>query len=333
MSLEDELARLERQVLGVARISRFAAAVDELRRMLAAESPALRRAVLKLTAPSIGRDLAAAVSAAFDVGILEASRLVDERPAKLPKIAPKALVTAARDAERRIMAELAKARKLAKAGADPEAVLGPVNAARLSLERTVTSLVNQAGNAGSTAVADAVDLPTVWVAETNACVTCLAYSGQIADPGESFPAGLTYGKRSTVSSPVKHPPAHPHCRCTVEPLNAVEYAEALRREADRSVLRGFSLESESMPTRIDAARRLVEKGVDAPASVVAYARRSVKAGTFSTRDRPPKPPPKPNPTGKDYRNMSNAEKVEAARRMYGTGSKQHRDAQKRWGRS
>ena len=286
MSLEDALARLERKVLGVARVSRFLDAVDRLRRMLATESPELRRAVLGLTAPAIGRDLAAAVSAAFDTGVLEAARLVDGRPKRLPKAPPKPLVAAAREAEKKIAAELAKARKLARAGADEATVLAPVNAARNSLERSVATLVNQAGNAGSTALADAAGVPTVWVAETNACVTCLAYSGRVPTPGKKSPAGLPYGKRSSVAEPVKYPPAHPHCRCTVEPLNAPEYAAALRREADRSVLRGFSLESETMKTRIDAAARLVEKGVDAPKSVVAYARRAVKAGEFATRGRP-----------------------------------------------
>lgn len=286
MSTEETLARLERQVLGVAKVSRFLDAVDELRRLFAREDPTIRARVLKLVAPSIGRDLAAAISAAFDIGIIEAGRLVDAPAAKIPKAPPKPLVAAARAAEKNVVAELAKARKLARAGADPLTVLAPVNGARTSLERSVAYLVNAAGNAGATAVADAADVPTVWVAETNACVTCLAYSGIVAEPGKPFPAGLTYGKRSTVTSPAKHPPAHPNCRCTVEPLNAPEYAAALRREADRSVLRGFSLESESMGTRVDAAARLVERGVDAPKSVVAFAARSVREGKFPTRGRP-----------------------------------------------
>ena len=286
MSLEDVLARLEGQVLGVARVSRFLDAVDELRRLLAREDPAIRARVLKLVAPSIGRDLAAAVSAAFDTGILEAARDVDRLPKKLPKTPPKALVLAAREAEKKILADLAKARKLAKAGVDPALVLAPVSAAKNSLEMSVAALVNAAGNAGATALADAAGKSTVWVAEVNACVTCLAYSGIVAKPGKDFPAGLTYGKRSTVAEPVRHPPAHPRCRCTIEVLNAPEYAEALRREADRSVLRGFSLESESMGTRLDAAQRLVERGVDAPKTVIAYAKRAVKDGTFATRGRP-----------------------------------------------
>lgn len=287
MALEDALAKLEAQVLGVARVSKFLDAVDELRRLFAREDPAIRARVLNLVAPAIGRDLAAAVSAAFSNGVLEASRLVDVPDGKrLPTTPPKAIIEAARDAERKIIAELAKARKLARIGADPATVLAPVNGARTSLEASVAYLVNKAGNAGATAVADAAGVPTVWVAEVNACVTCLAYSGIVAKPGKAFPAGLTYGKRSSVAEAVAHPPAHPRCRCTVEPLNAPEYAAALRREADRSVLRGFSLESESMGTRIDAAARLVERGVSAPKSVVAFAAKSVKAGKFPTRGRP-----------------------------------------------
>lgn len=113
---------------------------------------------------------------------------------------PKPIIAAVREAEKAIAVEIAKARKLARAGADPATVLAPVNAARNTMQRSVTSLVNRAGNAGSTAVADAARLPTVWVAETNACVTCLAYSGVVAKPGKAFPAGRTYGKRSTVTT-------------------------------------------------------------------------------------------------------------------------------------
>lgn len=287
MSAEVELARLERQVLGVARVSRFLDAVDRLRRMLAAEDPRMRAAVLKLVAPSIGRDLAAAAAAAFNLGAVDAVKMLEERePKGVSKKPPSALVLAARATEKTIAEEIAKARKLARGGADLATILAPVNAARNAIERDVTTLVNAAGNAGSSAVADAAGLSTVWVAETNACVECLAYSGRVAKPGKTFPGGLTYGAKSYNPAPVAYPPRHPRCRCTVEPLRAAEYADALRREADRSVLRGFSLESESMKTRLDAAERLVEKGVEAPKSVIAYARRSLKAGEFPTRGRP-----------------------------------------------
>lgn len=288
MSAEVELARLERQVLGVKRIARFRDQVAELRRMLAREDPRLRERVLLLAAPTIGRDLAAAMSAAFDIGISDATlMLAEDRPKDLPKRPTLPIVALAKDAERRIAAELVKARKLARvASTEPIAVLSPVLAAANGLTRDVTTLVNYAGNMGATAVADRAGLATVWVAETNACVECLAYSGRVALPGQTFKGGLTYGRKSYNTEPIVCPPRHPNCRCTVEPLRSPEYAEALRREADRSVLRGFSLESESMKTRIDAADRLVKRGVDAPASVVAYARRAVKAGEFPTRGRP-----------------------------------------------
>jgi hypothetical protein len=287
MSLETDLARLERQVLGIVRVSGFIDAADALRRLLAAESTEIRDRVLRLVAPRIGRDLAAAVSAAYNLGIADAERIIGEgRVLGVADVAPVELTLAARATERAIADEIAKARALAAVYADPETMLAPVSKARTILQRDVATLVNRAGNAGTTAVADAAKIPTVWVAETNACVTCLAYSGIIAAPGEDFPAGLSYGRTSSMTTPTKYPPAHPNCRCFVEPLNDPSYAAALRREADRSVLRGFSLESESMKTRVDAAERLIERGVDAPKSVVAFARRAVKAGEFPTRGRP-----------------------------------------------
>lgn len=287
MSAEQQLARLERQILGAARVSSFLDTVDLLRRMLAQESPEIRARVLTLVAPSIGRDLAAAVGAAWNIGVLDAEKVIGEGRVKgVPGTPPKTLVAAARASEKAIAAELAKARKLARAGADVATVLAPVFKASNVLRRDVTTLVNHAGNKGTAAVADAAGLPTVWVAETNACVECLAYSGRIAKPGKPFPGGLTYGAKSYHPDPVDVPPRHPRCRCTIEPLVSREYAEALRREADRSVLRGFSLESEPMRVRVEAAERLLARGVDAPKGVIAYARRAVKRGEFGTRGRP-----------------------------------------------
>lgn len=287
MSTEQQLARLERQILGAARVSSFLDTVDLLRRMLAQESPEIRARVLTLVAPAIGRDLAAAVGAAWNLGVLDAEKVIGEGPAKgVPGTPPKTLMAAARASEKAIADEIAKARKLARAGADVSTVLAPVFNASNVLQRDVTTLVNHAGNAGTTAAADAVGLSTVWIAETNACVECLAYSGRIARPGKAFPGGLTYGAKSYNTNPVDAPPRHPRCRCTVEPLVSREYADALRREADRSVLRGFSLESEPMRVRVAAAERLLARGVDAPKSVKAYAAKAIKAGEFGTRGRP-----------------------------------------------
>ncbi|WP_369670975.1 hypothetical protein, partial [Enterococcus faecium] len=76
MSAEQQLARLERQILGAARVSSFLDTVDLLRRMLAQESPEIRARVLTLVAQSIGRDLAAAVGAAWNIGVLDAEKVI-----------------------------------------------------------------------------------------------------------------------------------------------------------------------------------------------------------------------------------------------------------------
>lgn len=287
MSAELELARLERRILGARRVSSFLDQVEELRRLLAREDPRLRERVLLLVAPKIGRDLAAAAAVAFGIGIDDAVAIIgeDRPPKRLPAVPPKWILDEVKASEKRVADDVAKARALARAGADLATVVAPALAAANGAKRSVTTLVNAAGNAGTTAVADAAGIPTVWVAETNACVECLAYSGRVAKPGKAFPGGLTYGRKARERSPIAHPPRHPNCRCTVEPLVAAEYATALRREADRSVLRGFSLESESMKTRIDAAQRLVESDPNAPKSVIDYARRAVKAGEFPNRGR------------------------------------------------
>lgn len=284
MSVEDELARLEKLVLGGARVSAFRSAVEQIRRMLARRDPRAGAVLASLTAPAVSRDLAAAIAAAFSAGVSEAAALLGRSP-DIRDAAPAYLVTLARKSEREIAADVARARALAKAG-QVQGAWAAARSGRTRLERAVASLVNGAGNAGVAAVAGLADVPLVWVAETDACVTCLAYSGLVAQPGGSFPGGLSYGSRSSAPAAMDHPPAHPNCRCTVEPLNSQEYADALRREADRSVLRGFSLSSESMSVRIDAARRLLAADVDAPKSVIAFARRAVAAGKFPTRGRP-----------------------------------------------
>lgn len=289
MSAELALAKLEARVLATGDIAKWLKTVDTLRKLLAMGDPDIVKVVLALSSPRVEAQALAAVLDAFAVGaadgikVLRATELDDVRRKGRPSKDTQAIVAGL---DKLGKAELAKAHKLARAGADIANVLAPVFAHADRIERRVSDGVNFAGNEGTTAIADAAGVPTVWMAETNACVECLAYSGQVAAPGKPFPGGLTYGKKSYNPGKVFHPPRHPRCRCTVEPLVDESYALALRREADRSVLRGFSLPSESMGTRIDAANRLLENGVTAPKSVKAYARKSITAGTFPTRGRP-----------------------------------------------
>lgn len=287
MSAEFELARLEAKVLATSDIRVYLRRTEILRQLLTLEGADIRRVVLAMSSPRVEAQALAAVLDAFGAGardaldILESIGIDDIARIGRPSIEAKRLVAGLDKAGREA---LATAQKLARAGADIQAVTAPIFAHANRIKGRVTAAVNMSGNEGSTAIADAADLPTVWVAETNACVRCLKYSGTVAKPGKTFPGGLTYGK-PVGGAPLKHPPLHPHCRCGVEPLQSTEYAAALRREADRSVLRGFSLESESMGTRIDAADRLIATDPNAPKSVVAYSKRAVKAGNFPTRGR------------------------------------------------
>lgn len=278
-------------MLAMGGLKKWLAAVDELRTLLAMGEPDIARLVLALTEPTIEAQALAAVLDAYALGAADANAILREaeldeirrkgRPSKAARAPVKGIDKAGREA-------MAIARRLARADADPAAILAPIFGHANRVAGSISDAINRAGNEGTTAVADAANLSTVWVAETDACVHCLAYSGRVAKPGKTFPGGLTYGKKSYYPNAIETPPRHPRCRCTVEPLVAKEYAEALRREADRSVLRGFSLPSESMRVRVDAADRLLARGVDAPKSVIAYARRHVKSGEFPTRGRPRK---------------------------------------------
>lgn len=290
MSAEDALARLEARVLGMGGLKKWLDTVDELRTLVAMGAPDIDRLVVALTLPDVEAQALAALLDAFALGAQDAVNVLADaeieastrrkRPSKEARAEVRGLDRYGRKA-------MDQALRLVAGGADAAAIVAPLLGHAASMRRRISDGITRAGNEGSTAVADAAGLPTVWVAETNACVDCLAYSGRVAKPGQDFPGGLTYGRPSRAApDALPYPPRHPNCRCTVEPLHDRSYAEALRREADRSVLRGFSLESESMAVRVDAAGRLLKRGVDAPKSVIAYARNAVKRGEFTTRGRP-----------------------------------------------
>lgn len=290
MSAELELAELERKVLAAAGIADYLKRTDTLRRLLERASPDIARIVLAMVAPRLEAQALAAVLDAFGAGARDALGILAEmgdaevgrigRPSIEAKLIVAGLDKAGRTA-------LATAQKLAAAGADAQAITAPLFAHATSVKGRVIEAINMAGNQGVVAVSDAAGVSTVWVAETNACVRCLKYSGRTSKPGGLFPGGLTYGRpKYATNEALPYPPLHRFCRCILEPLRSQEYADALRREADRSVLRGFSLESESMAVRVDAADRLLKTELDAPKSVIAYAKSAVRRGEFTTRGRP-----------------------------------------------
>lgn len=288
--LEAALARVERDALGRDGAADWLVLADRLRAALEASPDDVRLIVLAMVAPRVERAALEAVATAYGLGrddalrILGDSTLVAQLFGSGPSPSSRAPVTGLdRDGE----IAVDRAQRLARAGAEPAVVAAAVLGFARRLRGSVSDAVQRSGAEAVQRVASVAQVPTVWVAETNACVHCLGLSGTIAQPGDAFDGSATYGRRPLGGGgPLKSPPRHPFCRCTLEPLVAPEYAAALRREADRSVLRGFSLESESMSVRIDAAERLLERGVDAPKTVIAFSRRAVAAGRFPTRGRP-----------------------------------------------
>ena len=181
---------------------------------------------------------------------------------------------------------------------DVAAALAKAHRAANDAQAATVQAVNGAANTGIAAVADALDAQRLLIAEPDACLTCLGLSGRVADPGQSFDAAhaaaFTAKPRIWPPGPIYSPPIHPHCRCRTavwrgSVAGAVDLPAALRREAQRSVLKGWSLPSESGPERVRAAQRLLNRGVNAPATVQAYARAAVRRGRFTTRAVPAAP--------------------------------------------
>jgi hypothetical protein len=148
-------------------------------------------------------------------------------------------------------------------------------------EAAVTWAINNASNSAVSKLSLKMGETMTWISERNGCIHCMAYSGQMSTK-TGFPKDLTFGAKplNVTGKTLPHPPLHPHCRCTVEPGVTQEYADALKRESVRSVLKGFKMESESDKVRIDAAKRLLDQDPVAPASVKKYANKAIKKGKF-----------------------------------------------------
>lgn len=155
---------------------------------------------------------------------------------------------------------------------------------------TITSSVNANVERTARATSAANKAPfELWVAERDACVRCSAYAGRLVKTGEDFPGGLSWdpNQRDTKAPDVR-PPLHPHCRCRLVPWNPawakpgeVSLPDAVSREAQRSVARGFSLPSESNASRIRALKELLKGNPDLPKTVLERARKDLKDGEFA----------------------------------------------------
>jgi hypothetical protein len=190
--------------------------------------------------------------------------------------------------------------------------LAAAHAAVSDVERASRWVVNREVNHGSHQVAETLFADLMWVAERDACVVCLALSGHVATYGNYFDEKATFGTKPPMSvyppGRLNRPPRHWGCRCRVTPFighdtegaltasipgwhkgqaSASEALSAsLQREARRSILKGWSLESEPESVRLAAADRLLQKGANLPKTVEQEAQRAVRAGRFKSRDVP-----------------------------------------------
>jgi len=143
---------------------------------------------------------------------------------------------------------------------------------------------SRAVSEGVAAGAMAAGADLIWMAERDACLHCLAHAGLFVHPGNLFPTGVSFDPKGSKLPAVPYPPLHPHCRCRIKVFDPDDlvFAESLRREAERSVARGFSNYA-SRPRRVAAAGAVVATSHRLPKTVLARAARDVKLGSFSGR--------------------------------------------------
>lgn len=233
--------------------------------------------------------LLASFDAAFDLGVdngFDQARDDSDVDRRVPSPLRDLAAEAPRTAMQRL-ADVARSLLTPATVAQLAAQLARANAAVTSVERAVSVGVNLGSSIGLDRVAAANGADKLWLPERDACLHCLRYAGLHVPAGQSFPGGLTYDRKPLSTSPIANPPLHPNCRCRLaiyyprtERPGEVTLPEALKREATRSVARGFSLPTESETRRIEAAERLLRQGVNLPESVKAYARRAVDRGEF-----------------------------------------------------
>lgn len=207
-------------------------------------------------------------------------------------------------------AESALDRIAGKSFDDVIPVLGKANRAVTTIDRAASYVVNDSSNTGAARLADSVGAGRLWVALPDACLSCQGMSGRVAPAGQPFDDGFlsTFTDKATLPWPAggafDGPPLHPHDRCRVVPwlgatmvgtpnpwgvqpaIGGHDLPQALRREARRAVVKGWSLPSESQASRLRAADRLLARGANLPKTVRAYGRAAVKRGRFPTRNVP-----------------------------------------------
>lgn len=239
---------------------------------------------------------------ALDMGTRQAAVALAVPAPTVRELAPET-VTLAKATEAHVAARYDTTERLltslpVESHTDLVTVLAPTQAAVSDVDRDARTVVNTAVNQGAQDVAETHGADLLWQSLRDACVVCLALSGTVVGHDEDFPLAATFGAKPTEwwSPPgvtLLRPPRHNRCRCRCEPWlghngspGSLSLPDALKREAQRSILKGWSVPSESERVRVDAAERLLARGSDLPKSVQAAAREAVRRRKFATRTVP-----------------------------------------------
>lgn len=227
-----------------------------------------------------------AAGRAVEEGVTDARTRLRVQTPRRRVMAPMDVIRAVMRVPDQAAEELDKAARLLEQATTPDDLQDALARARGAVsrtERTARWAVNRSLSEGTRSVTEEQGTGRLWIPERDACLRCLAYAGLYVGPGQEFPGGLTYGTPGTRQlDPVPDPPLHPNCRCRTIPWReewGSDYPDSLKREAQRSVLRGWSLPSESERARIQAADRLLNRTA-LPKSVQDYAARAVRKGEF-----------------------------------------------------
>jgi hypothetical protein len=167
--------------------------------------------------------------------------------------------------------------------------IGAGRSATAAVRAHIAWTINRAVAQGLDVVATAAATGRLWVAEADACVRCLAYTGRIVATGQSFPGGLSWDPRQRTigAASIDGPPLHAHCRCRAVPwldrwpADGVPFPLALQREAHRSIAYGTARPSESRAARLRAVRELLRTEPDLLPAVEARARTALRTGRFT----------------------------------------------------
>lgn len=123
---------------------------------------------------------------------------------------------------------------------------------------------------------------SMWVAHRDCCVRCLAYSGLIIPSDGFFDGGLSFRPSDVdrFAESIDGPPLHPNDRCHLQLVHiatAQSASDALKREALRQGVLGWSRMSESEKARRETAQALLHRNLTLPKSVLETARKRLVA--------------------------------------------------------